>query len=223
MAIRPDNLVFVFGAGLGIGHKDFPKAVATHAHGMTPAIPKIEVADYAHPLRRRRKDGKRHAFNAVEHHGMRAEPLVEMYMRAFAKQIEIEVGQDRREAIRILKLDLAFAVARAQTVVAGAVTQTPHEEPGIVDAFEIAFVTVLVDDGDPLGVRKKDAQHGCAVFDVWPEVVEWIGMATLDHGVGFRREWAHWAASCGRERMRQVPASGTRSQSGRCASSYSIS
>ena len=51
MAIRPDNLVFVFGAGLGIGHKDFPKAVATHAHSMTPAIPKIEVADYAHPLR----------------------------------------------------------------------------------------------------------------------------------------------------------------------------
>src|SRR5438105_14563425 len=139
MAIRPDNFVFVFGAGLGIGHKDFPKAVATHAHGMTPAIPKIQVADYAHPLRRRRKDGKRHAFNAVEHHGMRAEPLVEMYMRAFAKQIEIEVGQDRREAIRILKLDLAFTVARAQTVVAGGVSPTPPAEARLLGAFETGF------------------------------------------------------------------------------------
>src|SRR5438876_12225876 len=97
---------------------------------MTPAIPKIEVADYAHPLRRRRKDGKRHAFNAVEHHGMRAEPLVEMYMRAFAKQIEIEIGQDRREAIGILELDLAFAVARAQTVVAGGVNPHAHAKAG---------------------------------------------------------------------------------------------
>src|SRR5205809_7992665 len=95
---------------------------------------------------------------------MRAEPLVEMYMRAFAKQIEIEVGQDRREAIRILKLDLAFAVARAQTVVAGAGTQTPPEEPGIVDAFEIAFVTLLVDDGGPPRAREKDAAPGWAAF-----------------------------------------------------------
>src|SRR5438876_8677099 len=122
---------------------------------MTPAIPKIEVADYAHPLRRRRKDGKRHAFNAVEHHGMRAEPLVEMYMRPFAKQIEIEIGQDRRKAIGILELDLAFAVARAQTVVAGAVDQPPHEEARSVGAFEIAFETVPLSDGHPLGHQEK--------------------------------------------------------------------
>src|SRR5436309_15177862 len=102
---------------------------------------------------------------------MRAEPLVEMYMRAFAKQIEIEVGQDRREAIRILKLDLAFAVARAQTVVAGAVSQTPHEEPGIGGAVQIAFLTGPADGREPLGGRKKVAAHGWAVSDGWPEGV----------------------------------------------------
>src|SRR5438034_8177084 len=99
---------------------------------------------------------------------MRAEPLVEMYMRAFAKQIEIEVGQDRREAIRVLKLDLAFAVARAQTVVAGPVYQTPPQEPGTDDVFGIAFVNRILRHGDPLRVREEHAQPGGALFDLWP-------------------------------------------------------
>jgi len=55
------------------------------------------------------------------------------------------------------------------------------------------------------------------------EVAERIGMPTFDDGIGLRRERAHCGAPSERERMRQVPASGTRSQSGRCASSYSIS
>jgi hypothetical protein len=29
-----------------------------------------------------------------------------------------------------------------------------------VDALKITFVTELVDDGDPLGIRKEDADHG---------------------------------------------------------------
>ena len=50
-----------------------------------------------------------------------------------------------------------------------------------------------------------------------------VGRATLDDRIGFRRERAHCGASSERERIRQVLANGTRSQSGRCASSYSIS
>ena len=55
------------------------------------------------------------------------------------------------------------------------------------------------------------------------EIAEGVGMATLDDGISFGRSRAHSAGASERERMRQVPASGTRSQSGRCASSYSIS
>jgi hypothetical protein len=29
-----------------------------------------------------------------------------------------------------------------------------------VDALKIAFVTLLVDEGDPLGIRKENADHG---------------------------------------------------------------
>ena len=38
-------------------------------------------------------------------------------------------------------------------------------------------------------------------------------MATLNDGIGFRRELAHCGEPCERERMRQVPANGTRSLS----------
>jgi hypothetical protein len=72
--------------------------------------------------------------------------------------------------------------------VARSIAQTTLEQAGIVDALEIAFVTLLVDDGNPLGIGEKDAEHRRAAFDVRAEVVEWVGMATLDHGVRFRGE-----------------------------------
>ena len=104
-----------------------------------------------------------------------------------------------------------------------AVAQATLEQAGIVDALQIAFVTLLVDDRHPFRIGKENTDYGCAVLDVRAEIAERIGMATLNDRVGFRRERRHGAASSERERMRQVPASGTRNQSGRCASSYSIS
>ena len=59
---------------------------------MAARIPKIEIADHADPLGRRCKDRKAHAFDAVKHHGMGAELVVEVHMRAFAEQVEIEIG-----------------------------------------------------------------------------------------------------------------------------------
>ena len=144
-------------------------------------------------------------------------------MRPFAEQLEIKIGQDRREAVGILDLELPFAVARAQAVVSRPIGYTTLEQAGIMDALKLAFVTLLVDDGDPLGIRKEDANDGRAVFDMRAEVVERIGMPPLYDGIGFWRERAHCEVPSERERMRQVPANGTRSQSGRCASSYSIS
>src|SRR5256885_14007706 len=154
---------------------------------------------------------------------MSAELLVRMHVRAFPQQEEIEIGQDRGESVRVFDLDLPVAVARAQAVVSTSIAQAALEQAGIVDALEIALMTFFVDDRDLLGIGKEDPNHRCAVFQVRAEVAEWIGMTTLDDGIGFRRERAHCAAPSERERMRQVPASGTRSQSGRCASSYSIS
>src|SRR5262245_33554544 len=154
---------------------------------------------------------------------MGAQLFVGVHMRPFAEQVEIKIGQDRREAVGILDLDLPFAVARAQAVVSRPIGQTALEQAGIMDALKLAFVPLLVDVADPLSIRNADANHGRAVFDMRAEVAERIGMPPLYNGIGFRRERAHCEVPSERERMRQVTANGTRSQSGRCASSYSIS
>src|SRR5262249_58953726 len=162
-------------------------------------------------------------FHPVEHHGMSAKLLVKMDVRALPQQVEIEIGQDRGEAVRVLDLDLPVAVARAQAVMSRPIAQATFEEARIVDAVKVALMALIVDDRHFLGIGKEDTYHRCAVFQVRAEVAEWVGMTTLDDRIGFRCERAHCAASSERERMRQVPANGTRSQSGRCASAYSIS
>src|SRR5262245_18314010 len=154
---------------------------------------------------------------------MGAQLFVKMHMGPFAEQIEIEIGQDRRKAVGIFEFDLTFAVARTQAVVPRPIGHMALEQAGIMDTLKIVFVTLFVDDGDSLGIRKEDANDGRAIFDMRAEIAERIGMATFDHGIGFRRERAHCGVPSERERMRQAPASGTRSHTGRCASSYSIS
>ena len=146
-----------------------------------------------------------------------------MHLGPFAQQIEVEIGQNRRKPIRVLDLDLALAVAGAYAIAARAVRQPTLEQSGVMHALESAFVALLIDDGDGLGIRKEDADQRHVAFDMRAEIVEGVGMTPLDDGISFRRERAHCGVPSERVRMRQVPASGTRSQSGRCASSYSIS
>ena len=92
--------------------------------------------------------------------GMGAELFVEMHVRPFAEQVEIEIGQDRREAVGVFDLDLPFAVARAQAVAARSVGQATLEQTGVMNALEIAFVALFVDDGDAFRIRKEDANDG---------------------------------------------------------------
>jgi hypothetical protein len=55
-----------------------------------------------------------------------------------------------------------------------------------MDALKIAFVTVLVDDGDP--PRHPEGKRGprMSIFDVRAEIAEGVGMAPLDDGIGVR-------------------------------------
>ena len=133
-----DDLVFVFVAGRGAGHEDFPVAVAAHAHGVAAAVPEIEIADDADAPRVRCPDHEGDAADAVHLHRMRAELVVERQMIAFAEQIEIEIGEHRRKAIGVLQLDLAVAEARAQPIVLRIVERS-REQAGRIDALQFAF------------------------------------------------------------------------------------
>ena len=89
-------------------------------------------------------------------------------MRAFAEQMQIEIGQDRRKAVGVLELDLAVAEARAQPIVRVARGDRPGEQAGVVDARQFADVPGVVDHLDLGGVGQKHAHHRRVVLECRP-------------------------------------------------------
>jgi hypothetical protein len=83
-----------------------------------------------------------------------------------------------------------------------------------VHAAELRDVPRIVDGGDLGGLGQERAHHRLPALDVPAEIVEGVGVAALDDGVSLVRKRAHATFSCA-ARIRKMPASGTRSQSGR--------
>ena len=79
--------------------------VASHPHRVAAAVPVVEIADHADPPGIGRENGETNAAHTIELKRMRAELIVEAQIRAFAQQIEVEIGQHGRETIRVLELD----------------------------------------------------------------------------------------------------------------------
>ena len=71
-------------------------------------------------------------------------------------------------------------------------------------------------------IRKERAHHVLTTLGMQPEIVKRIGVATFDDRIGLGGQFGH-AASSVSSKMRIAPVSGTRTHSGRCANSYSIS
>ncbi len=80
-----------------------PGAVA-QPHGMAPPVPHVEVADHRDAAGIRRPHRKAHARHAVDLGDGGAEPFGQIPMRAFGKQMQVEIAQDRSEAVGIFGL-----------------------------------------------------------------------------------------------------------------------
>src|SRR3569832_2738754 len=117
MAVWSDDLELVVIAGFRVRDEQFPIPGAAHPHRMTPPVPEIEIADHGDAPRIRRQHDEADAVGAVEPHRMRAELVVYPLMSAFAEQIEIEVRQNRREAVGVLEFDDTVAEFGAKLVV----------------------------------------------------------------------------------------------------------
>ena len=190
---------------------------------MAAGIPEIEVADDADAACIGRQHDKAHTVEAIQRHRMRAQLVVETLMRAFAQQIQIEIGQKRRKSIGIVQVDDLVAEACAQLVFAGRARERAREQPGIMDARQDRSPAILVDRRHFGRLRQKGTNDRPIVFGVRAEIVERIRVTSFDDGVGFRRQSGHGVPPAICERICRTPVSGTRIQSGRCAISYSIS
>ena len=70
---------------------------------MNAAVPGVEVADDGDALRIRRPDGEVHTAHAAERHRVRAQPVVHFAQRALAEQVQVVIGDDAAEAVRVVE------------------------------------------------------------------------------------------------------------------------
>jgi hypothetical protein len=223
LAVRFDDVELVVVADAGLRNEQLPIADAAHPHRMPPPVPEIEVADDADAFGIRRQHHEGDAVDAVERHRMRAELVVDPLMGALAEQMQIEVGQDGRKAVGVVKLDDIVAEVSAQLVFARAVRQRACEQSGFVDLFQGCAFTVLADRLDIPRLGEERTHDLAVALGVQAEIAERIGVAAFDDRIGLGGKFGHAAASGCCERTRMIPVSGTRNQSGRCDSSYSTS
>src|SRR6516225_4238283 len=73
-----------------------------HAHGMTPPVPRIEIADDRDPCRIGRPDREANTLHTVDAGDLCAETGRELEMPALADQMKVKLAQQKPERIRIL-------------------------------------------------------------------------------------------------------------------------
>ena len=74
------------------------------------------------------------------------------------------------------------AEARAQPVMRIARGNLAGEQPGGMDAIQLADMARIVQHLDLRGVRQEHAHHGLVVFEMEPEIAERIGVVAFHDG-----------------------------------------
>ena len=194
LALRSHDIELVSIARRGAGDEQFPIADAADPHRMASLIPEIEIADHADAPGIGCEHHERHAIDAVERHRMRAELVVEPLMGAFAKQIEIEIGQDGRKAIGIIEINDLVAEAGPQLVAFRTVRQRAGKQAGLVNARERRGFAVLADRLDIGGLRQERAHDVPVALGMQAEIVERVGMSALDDRIGLGGQFGHEAS-----------------------------
>ena len=87
------HMVFVRLSFANLRNERFPNSrLAARMKFMTGLVPAVEVPHHVHLLRIRRPNRKIGARNSVHRSRVSAEPLVQLNVTAFVKQVEIVIG-----------------------------------------------------------------------------------------------------------------------------------
>src|SRR5580704_16582128 len=79
--------------------------LAAYSHRVNPAVPEIKISDDADAQGVRRPHAEVNAANAGHFAYVRAKLFVFLVMRAFARKVEIVVGEQRRESVSVKRVE----------------------------------------------------------------------------------------------------------------------
>ena len=114
LAVAAEHLELVELADADSGHEELPHSRGAHrAHRHQAPVPAIEVADDPNAARVRRPHAEADAGRALVRARVRPEDVVEPLVRALGDQVQVDVPERRREAIRVVELP-GVAVGEAE-------------------------------------------------------------------------------------------------------------
>ena len=119
---RSLDFELVAGADTNAGNEEFPDSGSTHcAHGVSGAIPEIEVTDNAHGLRigspHCEGDTIDRSHDTIKMHEVGTQDLPEALMASFGDQIGIHFTNGREEPVGVINDLRMISVGHAQSVV----------------------------------------------------------------------------------------------------------
>ena len=167
------------GAFLKRGHEEFPDASIAQTHGMTGAIPAVEIAEHADHLCIRCPDGESHAGHVFARYRVRAQGPIAFVISALAVKVQLKRSEQGRKAVRVFEFErLAGVELDADAIVRGRVVEDGEIEAGGMDAFhpDGFFPNYEISFG---GLRKPRAD----IQVVGPEDGKRVVVAAFDYGI----------------------------------------
>src|ERR1700730_5293219 len=112
-----DDIELVASARANARDEQFPDARAVaKAHAVAARVPSVEVAAHRNAACVRGPDRKARAGYPLHRHGIRAERLREVKVSSFVEQMQVDVAQQRPEAVWVLALLVPFGPVDAKQI-----------------------------------------------------------------------------------------------------------
>lgn len=185
MAVPPGDGELVGVAGSDVGQEEFPDAAVAKTHGVSPGAPAVEVADNGDHRRAGSPNGEASTLHTFAEHGVSAHHAPGFIVGALTVEVNLVVGQDRGEPVRIFDLEgIALRLEDAQTVMATVALEGRHKEPGIVTLLH-RDRGIAQQDPDFGCFREEGSDLPCGNFRrnlMGPEDAERVAMMPMDDG-----------------------------------------
>ena len=182
LAFGAEDLEFVHHPGAETGGEDFPHAAAVaRAHLVAAAVPGVEIADHGHPAGVRRPHREMHALHPLVGDQLGAKPAIEFAVGALGQQIVICGAEYRGEAVGVVELPGAGAVAGLQQVRPAGYVYRQHalKEAVGMAAFQQQHGVATQARDQAFGARHEGADDGAFRKCVQPEQCERVGVPGL--------------------------------------------
>ncbi len=172
-AVGTQDLELVELTGADVRDEELPHAAGAHrAHRHEAPVPAIEVADDPDAPGVRSPDREAHALDALVRPRVRAEHVVQPFVRPLADEVQVDLAKRRAEPIRVVQLPrVAVRELEADAVreLSGSQVGDVRGPQAVADPFHRRRGAVRCNEGCGAGIGVEGSHHRPTTVLVGPE------------------------------------------------------